>query len=271
MGVDVTLNAYERDLKAAYEEVLATTEHPDWAYPYTPPIPFVGSGYGEDGRSKVLVYASAENLTYTKKQKVVPLWLQPKNQILRSRIVHHVHGGTCIHIQPVDNGSLLKAARHSLNQVEVAGAFAVDSPKSFLGQVAVANAGKFSVNAQRNVDYAGDGTPWVASMPFIRIDLHVLNPDIIIIPRSILNTLRTEPLDLDMSGEGRTIIPNYQITAGTINRHIKRQLRKTSVQRRISAVEDWQLTSGWQKLDMGSYLHWLDAVAIHWIEPRKKH
>lgn len=266
--MDVGLNLWERDLQAEYEAVLAKTEHPAWAYPYAPPIPFVGKGYGENGRSKVLVYASAENLTYTKKLKEVPPWLQPDNQIIRSRIDHRERGGTCVHIQPIDNGSLLKAARHSLSQVTFNGSFTVDSPEAFLDQIAVANPGKFSVDAERNEDYAGDGTPWLASRPFMAVDLRVLDPDIIVIPRTILNTLRSEPVHLDLSRSGRTIVPNYQITAGTINRLINRQLRKSAAPKRTSVVDQWPLAPGWQKLDMAAYLCWLDAVAFDWIEPR---
>lgn len=269
--MDVDLNLWERDLKAQYESVLAGAKCPDWAYPFAPPIPFVGKGYGENGRSKVLVYASAENLTYSKKLKEVPLWLRPDNQIIRSRIDHRERGGTCVHIQPIDNGSLLKAARHSLSQVVDDGSFTIYSPQAFLDQIAVANPGKFSVDSERNEDYAGDGTPWLASRPFITVDLRVLDPDIIIIPRTILNTLRSEPVDLELSRPGRTIIPNYQITTGTINRLIKRQLRKSAAPMRTSLVDQWPLAPGWQKLDMAAYLHWLDAVAYDWIEPRPRH
>jgi len=218
-----------------------------------------------------LVYASAENLTYTKKLKDVPLWLQPDNQTIRSRIDHLERGGTYVHIQPIDNGSLLKAARHSLSQIEVAGSFTCDSPEAFLNQIAVANPGKFSIDSQRNVDYASDGSPWLASRPFITIDLRVLDPDIIIIPRTILRTLRSEPMGMDFSRSGRTIIPNYQITTGTINRTIKRQLRKNSAPVVRSIVDHWQVAQGWEKLDMTAYLHWLDAVAVHWVEAPPQH
>lgn len=262
------LNDIERKLRVEYESILANVDPPDWAYQYAPAIPFVGNGYGAGNRSKVLVYSSAENLTYTRALKEVPLWMQPENQIIRSRIEHYERGGTCVHIQPIDNGSLLKAARHSLTQVALKGSFSIDSPQAFLDQIAVANPGKFSVDAKRNEDYAGVGTPWHASAPFIAVDIRVLDPDIIIIPKTILNTLRSEPLELELLKAGRTIIPNYQITAGTINRLIKRQLRNSSVPRKRSIVDDWPLAPGWQKLDMSPYLHWLDAIAINWIETR---
>ena len=61
--------------------------------------------------------------------------------------------------------------------------------------------------------------------------------------------------------------PIYQITAGTINRLIKRQLTATEVPKMKSPVEDWPLFG--KKLDMSSYLHWMDAVAAHWIEREK--
>lgn len=149
-------------------------------------------------------------------------------------------------------------------------AFDTDTPQAFLEQVAVANPGKFSkfnLKAKNNKDYAGDGTPWLASKPYIGIDLEVLDPDIIIIPRTIRDTLKKPPVNLDLTRKGRVIMPNYQITAGTINRTIKPQLKKLQVPKKRSIVEDWPLDTGWEKLDMSAYLHWLDAVASKWIEP----
>ena len=158
--MDVTLNNREQELLREYKRLF--TKPPEWAYPFAPPIPFVGADYGE-GRSKVLIYASAENLTYTRKQSAASPWLSSEHQMLRSRCVHACNKGTCVHIQPIDNGSLLKAARHSLEQVKYQGAFDAASPEVLLEQVAVANPGKCSVDAKNNKDYAGDGTPWSAS------------------------------------------------------------------------------------------------------------
>lgn len=223
MGMDDLLNDKERSLLQAYEDL--GRKAPEWAYPFAPPIPFVGKGYGVDSRSKVLIYASAENLRYTKKFKDDG-WLNPENQMIRSRVHHHERGATFVHMQPINNGSLLKAARHSLEQVWYQGSFSTDSPENFLDQVAVANPGKFSVNAESNIDYAGQRTPWLASKSFIEADLKILDPDIIIIPNTILRTLGKGPVGLSLTRPGRTIIPNYQITTRTINCTIKPKLSK---------------------------------------------
>lgn len=235
------LNAKENELLRAYCEQNQGQVAPEWAYQFAPSIPFVGDDYGRNGRPKVLIYASAENLTYTRNQKV-EIWLQPKNQMIRSRVFHSVKHGTNIHIQPIDNGSLLKAARHSLEQVVPKGKFSTESPEIFLDQVAVANPDKFSVDSMNNKNYAGQKTPWLASKPFIEIDLEILDPDIIIIPKTILATLGKRPMNLNFTRPERTIIPNYQITAGTINRTIKPQLERSSVPKKRSLVEDWPLT-----------------------------
>lgn len=263
MGVDVVLNTYERALLSEYERRYSGT--PTWAYPFAPPIPFVGDSYGTAGRAKVLIYASAENLTYSRKPNVDLPMLLPENQMIRSRYDHAVRGGTCVHIQPIDNGSLLLAGRHALTHIRHQGTFSTSSPEAFLNEIAVANPGKFSINAIQNRDYAGDGTPWLASKTFIQADLALLEPDIIILPRTILGALRSEPVNLDIRHTGRTIAPNYQITARTINLHIKPKLNNPEGKTDNLGYRTWKVP---RSLDMTAYLRWLDIVAIDWIEPR---
>lgn len=114
MGMDDILkNPKEHELLARYTKLHDQFKNenpglvaPKWAYHFAPPIPFVGASYGE-GRAKVLIYASAENLTYTRKPKGDRPWLLPENQMIRSRKYNACLGGTSVHIQPINNGSLL--------------------------------------------------------------------------------------------------------------------------------------------------------------------
>ena len=214
----------------------------------------------------MLIYASAENLSYTRRLKEIPVWLTATSQMFRARIDHSMRGGTNVHIQPIDNGSLLKAARHALTHIKHQGTFSTSSPEAFLNEVAVANPGKFSINTKQNKDYAGDGTPWLASKAFIQADLALLQPDIIIIPRTIRYALRGEPVNLDLAAPGRKIAPNYQITTGTINRLIKPKLKSTGLQKNPSPVDHWQIDPKWKRLDMSAYIQWLDEVAVQWVE-----
>lgn len=272
---DMDMDHKEKALLSEYRKELATYREqnngrvaPEWAYQYQPPIPWVGDGYETPGRPKVLIYASAENLTYTKKYEKnpdeKPSYLKGDDQMLRSRICHTEYRGTHSHIQPINNASLLIAARHALTGIDHEGVFSLGSPETFLDEVAVANPGKFSINAQTNKDYAGDGTPWLASKPFIEIDLAVLDPDIIIVPRTIRDTLAKNPVGLNLSAKERIIAPNYQITARTINKHIRSQLQSIGSTKKPSPVDHWKVSSG--RLDMATYLHWLDEVAVHWVE-----
>ena len=120
--MDDLLNDKERSLLQKYEGLFQ--QAPEWAYPIAPPIPFVGEQYKKEGRAGVLIYASAENLGYTWNNDQPTLsawersivehadewpWFQDQqSRILRSRIMQERYRGTHVHIEPINNGGLLK-------------------------------------------------------------------------------------------------------------------------------------------------------------------
>jgi hypothetical protein len=282
MGMDAALNPLEQQLIEGYKKLFKKC--PDWAYPVAPAIPFVGNNYPMEGGG-VLVYASAENLSYTwpkgeqawneamwqQQLPNVRPWFDPdKDPMLRSRNMLAVSPGTTkVHIEPINNGSLLLAANHALkcaklNQPEWS------SATEFLDHIAVANPGKFSIRSSRNEDYAGNNCPccWAPSIPFIQNDLMLLRPSVIIAPKSVVESLRHQSIGIDLNVANCKLLPNYQITRGTINRQIKKQLKDLGAPAPAPLNKpDWPLSRGAEKWGMENYLQWIDLVASKWMQP----
>lgn len=263
MGVDDLL-------KDRYSKVLSDQRFPKWSFEVPPAIPFVGNQF-KHAPKRVLVYASAENLNH--KDQVVNLLSLP-DPMLRSRWFlaerrRSDPDSTFVHINPIDNSSLLLAARHALHRLDPNLAFATDKPSSFLDQIAVANPGKFSIDPlkinasrSRNHDYANDPGKFEEMRRYILADLDVLTPDIVIVPRTIARTLRrlVQPIDV---AQGRKTIEIYQVSPQAINCHIKRQIANVNWDSRDLPYANWKVTDG--RLKMEPYLQWLDML----FDPRK--
>lgn len=211
--MDVELNPLEAKLLAAYKKQFNVS--PDWAYPVAPPIPFVGDHYPANGGG-VLIYASAENLGYTwdatsstvegwkhhlnRKAIEWPWFENDLSQMVRGRMMLKREGGTRIHIEPINNGGLLKVARHILQYACPTKRFS-EEPVAFLQQIAVANPGKFSIRPNDgetavNYDYAGPKhwKKFQEQIQYIAADLSALEPLVLIVPTTILRSLRRSGL-----------------------------------------------------------------------------
>ncbi|MBS1770591.1 MAG: hypothetical protein JSS77_13080 [Acidobacteria bacterium] len=281
MEVDATLrHEKEASLLDAY-----FTEYkvaPDWAFPIAPPIPFVGDQYPSKGGG-VLVYASAENLGYAwpramqkwdrdtwqvhveQKAEDWPWFSSIEDQMCRSRLMYKNRSeGSLVHIEPINNGSLLLAARHALLQLEPASNFP-DNAKGFLNHVAVANPGKFSIRSKANKDYASKPKYWPPSLPFILHDLKVLDPVFVILPRTILATLNKLSPDIKHLLGQRVVLPNYQITSLVVRRTIKPVLKRKGIPPPPPFSDPaWPLSRGAERWGMEYYLQWLDVIAKDW-------
>lgn len=267
MGVD-DLNEIERNLLAAYSHIFKPIHDqifPDWAFSVAPPIPFVGARYSSAPK-QVLVYASAENLNH--KNQVSRLLDLPE-PMLRSRWFlddrrKTDQDSTFVHINPIDNRSLLLAARHILNKLCSNWAFANDKPSAFLDQIAVANPGKFSIDPakinaprKRNFDYANDPIKFEKMREYILADIEILKPTIIIIPKTIAATLRKLTCKMDLAQYG-TVIEVYQVSPQAINCHIKKQVGGLEVNLSGLPYGHWNVSD--RRLNMGLYLQWLDKL-----------
>ena len=219
---DVRLTPLESELVRASQQ--AKCSPPCWAYQFAPPIPLVGPLY-VPGHG-LMVYASAENLT----------WMHPTKQAGSSR-GESFHGDTArvrhqhqyqnpelqdrrffpdVGMAPVNNGGLLCAAWFVLHHCH---GTAPSSPAELLRNIAVANWGKFAVNADKNVDYAGDLRKLRSSVRLVEIELAVLRPKILIMPKTILRHGEVGEAMRGASPETR-IVGVVQFNATVVNTHL---------------------------------------------------
>lgn len=202
MGMD-DRSALIGELSAAYEAEYCRSAAPAWAFQgIAPAIPYVGERFLKAPK-KVLIYASAENLAAD------PLHLENLRALPVNAQMHRSYGRTPrqhedqnVHIEPINNGALLKLARHALSYLPVESEFTTNSSMSFLEQVAVANPGKFSIDPNRldrkprkNLDYAGDPDMFAAQRSYLEADLSHIGPQIVILPRKIFDSLRSAGME----------------------------------------------------------------------------
>lgn len=217
-------------LKLEYKEIFKKENgQPTWAYHkksspkqlIMPTIPFVGKNYFEQ-QKKVLLYASAENLSYYKKPED---YLDDDDKAInRHRLFfdnsfindEHVFYPD-VHIAPIDDGRLAVAAYYLLRKQYD---FPQCTPKELYEKICFANYGKFSAETNSNKDYASKKQKLSASTDYILRDLKILKPDIIIMVKSMLNIGNQRDV-LKSSGLKFDIFPIYQITPLNINKYIK--------------------------------------------------
>lgn len=203
------------DLEAALLEEFRRIGHepPDWAYPLAPSIPFVGKQYGRWGG--LLIYASAENLAHYERDPArIPEFLKDERRFNRHRASATVHAKTGyfpnVHMAPFSNGSLLVAAAfYVLRRFENE----FTKPVDLLESIAAANVGKFSIRGKDNKDYAGK-PKLNNSVPYLRADLEVLKPDVVMVPRTMLRNKQVAQI---FKESGCEVVPIYQFNATIVN------------------------------------------------------
>lgn len=224
-------------LKADYTEFFTKQgSKPYWAYHkknspeqlISPTIPFVGKNYFEQP-TKVLVYASAENLSYygncsdngTRELLENDSIAINRHRYLFDNSYRNDEQSTVfypdVHIAPIDDGRLSVAIYYLLRTRYN---FSQCIPKEFYEKICFANYGKFSAESNTNKDYASDKSKLSASKEYISSDLNILNPDVVIMVKSMLNDGKQRQV-LQSFGLTFDILPIYQITPTTINRYIK--------------------------------------------------
>lgn len=211
-------------LTALYQGYFANIGAPTWAArklaPPTsaihPSIPFIGKKYFEQP-VKILMYASAENLNnYDGRID------NDERAINRHRIYFNESDTSGdifpnVHIQPVNNGALVMCAYHIMSKLC---STEDESPADFLERIAVANYGKFTIDARDrgiNKDYATDPDKLKASQPYVNADIDILQPDLIIMVRSMYDGPGAQKLFVDHIKGHAKVLPIYQITPTTIN------------------------------------------------------
>ena len=229
---------------------------PKWAFQIAPAIPFVGSAYGRGALPGVLIYSSAENLSYIWEKDWLSIeWLKDEeSQMRRSRIYNMHERGTNVHIGPINDGAQLKVARQVLKCLSPSAEFSVSSAEAFLEQVAVANPGKYSIFSPTNSDYPKDLSKFKEMVPFIQADLDVLRPSILIIPGTIFSTLRRTSLK-DRLAEIPTVVLISQVQP----RPIRRWRKPCAIK------EEWCVNTVPYRWDVPAHAD----QYVQWIEERK--
>lgn len=228
------------DLLDRYKKIFSQSEPPDWAVEnktnnvkITPSIPFVGKSYN-DVKNKILIYASAENLTYYE-------YGHCSNDLLESELSwnRRRHSLGChkdsffpnIHIAPVNNGGLISTVAYICHKYDLLDVS--ENPYDFIESLSIDNLCKFSIktignSSTKNIDYINDADKLGFSLHYIVSDLEVLKPDYIFIPHSAYNVDEIK----DVVGRllpGCVVIPIFQLTSTVVNCHISPKFSKNEI------------------------------------------
>ncbi len=204
---------------------------PKWAWQFKPSIPLIGGKY-KPGKG-VLIYASAENLSWLNGQKPPARGLGEKAWN-RYRLCYEEQGRNAddffpdVGIQPANDGGLFAAGLFIAQKV---GLPTRTRPRTFLETIAVSNWCKFSIKRKTNRDYVADVRKLTESLPYAISELAVLQPTVVLVPKAIW---RHRILRAAMIGASPStwFLPVPQFNAQVVNIHLKRYDRKAAALKR---------------------------------------
>lgn len=258
------INEIEQQLVDRYKRAFRQYSFPCWAYRYYPPVPHVGNNIIAS-KLRCLVYGSAENLTYTRNRPSEEINRLNEEQWYRHRYFRKYDNYfPHAHIQPIKNGSLLIAARYILALLGYDTQFS-NEPKKFFEEISVGNFGKYSIDSETNRDYADKYKYLKASLEYVSIDLDVIAPDILILPRKIYELSSVRKVILSSLKQGSRIVPIYQTNRLAIGgRSFKAQIEgcKPTEAFCFSFEPAWLNSisdSGINSDEMKRYLGWLNC------------
>lgn len=243
----------------------AYTKPPDWAWPFKPPIPFVGRRY-KPGRG-LLVYASAENLSWLHDAEEVPWYFDEPEAWNRYRMQYdadvrdsHDHFFPDVGIQPVTDGGLFAAALFVADQL---GLPMAARPRTFLERIAVSNWCKFTIKAKSNRDYICNLGKLTESLPFVVAELVELRPAVVLLPRQLW---RRRVLRAAMTGASpwSQFRPVPQFNATVVNVHLAEHATRAVQLRQARAgtpLAKWMANLvGFREENAWRYIAFLDGV-----------
>ncbi|MCE5340149.1 MAG: hypothetical protein LLF92_03365 [Planctomycetaceae bacterium] len=208
-----------------FKDISMFEKIPSWAWQFNPPIPLIGEKY-KPGKS-ILIYASAENLSWLHNSKTPSRFSEKETAWNRYRICYEEQGQNSttpfpnVGIQPMTDGGLFAA---SLFLAERNGLPIYKTPRTFLETLAVSNWCKFSIKNRNNRDYINNIKRLTVSLPFVIAELVLLQPKIVLIPFQIWN----HPiLNAAMRGASPKthFLPVPQFNAFVVNFHMKKYRR----------------------------------------------
>jgi hypothetical protein len=209
---------YSEELEKAYKKIYSSRAgRPQWGVKKNsdshaiihPAIPFVGKDYD---KSKLLAYASAENLNWYKKGKETYLDDDEAALIRRRSPLKSDKKEKCffpgLNMGPFGNGYYYIIIAYVLKKLEIE--LEYETPFDFLYNFAADNFGKFSIAGDENEDYAGKIDYLRRSFKYVEADLETLKPNIIIMPKTIYNFDEVKALIKGIVPESK-IISIYQM------------------------------------------------------------
>ena len=236
------MKIYKEQLTKKYKNIFALDRNkPDWAVKKKsgdgnihPAVPFVGESYE---KTRLLLYAIAENLTHYANDDSLD---NEVNAIDRRKILDDRFFPS-VHISPVDNGPLLVVAAYILNKLN----FDLDysNPYEFIEYIAIDNFCKFSIKATNedhiNKDYVNDIKKISASYEYVKSDLDILKPNILILPKTIFFHNEVKKI-IQSTLPNCMIFPIFQINSGNINRIIAKCYEKKNQNEIKEIFLKWQ-------------------------------
>jgi hypothetical protein len=240
------------------------TGPPEWAWPYAPSIPFIGTEYAVG--SGLLVYASAENLAWMYR-KPIPDRFSSSRAWDRYRAVYEDEGRNSgdffpiVGMAPVEDGGLLAAALFIAGKL---GLPTADTPRAFLETLAVTNWCKFVIQSKTNQDYVGDLAKLAESLPFVVAELAALRPAVALVPSSLWKRPALAGTMCQASPRTRYIdVPQFNVTvvncqASMVDGHergqaLRERLQATPLGEWMRHLVEFREENAWR------YIAWLDA------------
>jgi len=239
------MDNYKEKLKKHYRDFFRVNKNnPNWAVKKKssderihPAIPFVGKSYEN---TKFLLYASAENLIYYEKNPK-DNWLDNDESAINRRNLSNGGFFPDIHISPVNDGSLLVVAAYILDKLKIH--LDYSNPYEFIENIAIDNFCKFSIKTpeddRTNKDYVKDESKLSVSYDYVKSDLEILKPNILVIPKTIFDHYLVQKI-IKTTLPNCLILPIYQINSSNINRIISPKFEKKSKNEIPKIMLNWQ-------------------------------
>ena len=196
-------------------------------------IPFIGKDYAHQ-KFRILLYASAENLSgyngWLDNASVADDRHRGWYNQWQKGTADNVKFYPDVHLQPVTDGPLLLAAYYIASQLSPQYGQNLE-PTAFMEKIAFGNYGKYSIEGARNKDYARVKGKLAMSHSYIEQDVSILQPDLMILPKTILNTDHHFLSSLQgLTPKSLHFCGIMQLNKRTLSSNIPNQCRKLGLQ-----------------------------------------
>lgn len=262
-----------KNLKIAYSKIFSNIEkQPDWAVKKIkrgcreqlihPSIPFVGKNYDE---TKILLYASAENLRGYGGYLDNDVDAIDRHRLYFEKSISKDIFFPDVHIEPMNSGALVNVIGYVSKKL--CPSFDFNTPRQLLEGVAFANFGKFSIevkNRENNIDYAKSSEKLLESNKYIKADLDILKPNILIIPYKIYEHNEIKLLIQNHCPKIK-VLPIYQIHHFTIDHKDRVKSYPKMGKDKLGILSEWHTklfkgSKGDRKENFYSFYSYLDTM-----------